>query len=464
MIKIITTVGTSLFTNYTKNEVRDSFLNDDYQNISDELKKLEKLSSSDYNNQKSGRTIDKVKSVIENKWLKGLIKKDDEWEIKENALNQDASAEIKSILKIIEKGKDYKIYFLQSDTVLSRLAAEILSSNMKQFTSQNIEIVNLTINNLVAESFEKFNQGLTNLVRKIREIIKNELALKFEDTFSAENLRKISNEFIFNISGGYKATLPYLTLLAQLYKIESKYIFEESEEMISIPNINIGLDELFIEKIFMDLSSNTFQDMLSKSQLENYGLIQKENKRFELTALGEMVKDYAENHTASAKNIFGYIVEFKLFEYFINNPISLNGKQLKKVERSVQYQREFDIVLSNEKENIFCFCESKAFRTFERNIDKIKDEYKQRIEAIRNYFPNVNFEYRFYVYSLLSSIPDEKYKFYAEIIKRYILNINVRFFKVYIKESSALYEANNPYQKLVSSKIEETDITEIKIN
>jgi len=236
--------------------------------------------------------------------------------------------------------------------------------------------------------------------------------------------------------------------------------------MISIPNINIGLDELFIEKIFMDLSSNNYQDNLLKIELENYGLIQKRNKKYELTALGEMVKDYAENHTASAKNVFGYIVEFKLFEYFINNPISLNGKQLKKVERSVQYQREFDIVLSNEneKEKIYCFCESKAFRTFEKNIGKIKDEYKQRINAINNYFSNATFEYRFYVYSLLGSISDEKYKLNAKIIKECIPNINVRFFKVYIKDSNAEYQASNPYQKIVSSKIEEKDITEIKIN
>jgi len=183
MIKIITTVGTSLFTNYTKNEVEDSFSKGYYQNISNELKELEKHPSSDYGSQKLNRTITLVKEVIKNKWLKGIIKKDGEWEVKENGLNQDASAEIKSLLKIIEKGKDYKIYFLQSDTVLSKLAAEILSSNIKQFTSQNLEIVNLTISNLVVESFDKFNQGLKNLVREIREIIKKELLLKFEVHF-----------------------------------------------------------------------------------------------------------------------------------------------------------------------------------------------------------------------------------------------------------------------------------------
>ncbi|MCX7874627.1 MAG: hypothetical protein N2321_00510 [Melioribacteraceae bacterium] len=459
--KIITTVGTSLFTNYTKGEVRDSFINDDYQDINDLLKELENLTSSEYNNPKFQRTIRNIKAVIENKWLKGLIKTDDGWEIKEEEFNLDASAEIKSLLKITSDNKqNYKVYLLYSDSVLSQLAAELLKENLPSLLNKEIEIHCYLIENLVVDSFEKFNIGLINLVKKIREIFKDEFNVK-DDTFTIQNKQKISEEFIFNISGGYKATIPFLTILAQLYNIESKYIFEESDELITIPQINIGIDELFLEKIYLDLSSKKFDDMLQIKKLENYKLINNNRGKYEFTVLGEMIKDYAENHTVNAKNVFGYIAEFKLYEYFINNPLTINGITLKKVERSVQYKREFDIVLSNEKKDVFCFCEVKAFYSFLNNKDKIISDLQVRLKAIEDYFDKATFEYHFYIYTLNSSVDTKEIDEVAKQIKS--INKVLRFFKVFIKESSASYSADNPYQKIVSSKIEKSDIEEIKI-
>lgn len=462
MIKIITTVGTSLFTNYTKGEVKDSFYNDDYQDISELLNELELLPSNEYYNQKYQRIIRGIKAVIENKWLKGIVKKKNEWELEEGKLNSSASAEIKSLMKIAENitNDEIKVYLLYSDSVLSQLASEIIQEYIPKFISdKKIEIKSNLIENLVVDSFEKFNIGLINIVKKIREIFKNEFNLKADDTFNIKNKQKISDEFIFNISGGYKATIPFLTILAQLYNIESKYIFEESDEVITIPHINIGIDELFIEKIYLDLSSRNFEGMLQRKELENYKLIN--NK--ELTVLGEMVKDYADNHTVNAKKVFGYIAEFKLYEYFINNPLNINGIQLKKVKRSVQYKKEFDLVLSNEKEDLLCFCEVKAYYTFVNNDEKILSDLKDRINAIKDYFSKSKFEYHFYIYSLIDNIQIKKIIELAKNIKNQNPNITLRFFKVYIKESIASFSADNPYQKIVSSKIENNDIQEIKI-
>lgn len=365
-------------------------------------------------------------------------------------------------MKIAENitNDEIKVYLLYSDSVLSQLASEIIQEYIPKFISdKKIEIKSNLIENLVVDSFEKFNIGLINIVKKIREIFKNEFNLKADDTFNIKNKQKISDEFIFNISGGYKATIPFLTILAQLYNIESKYIFEESDEVITIPHINIGIDELFIEKIYLDLSSRNFEGMLQRKELENYKLIN--NK--ELTVLGEMVKDYADNHTVNAKKVFGYIAEFKLYEYFINNPLNINGIQLKKVKRSVQYKKEFDLVLSNEKEDLLCFCEVKAYYTFVNNDEKILSDLKDRINAIKDYFSKSKFEYHFYIYSLIDNIQIKKIIELAKNIKNQNPNITLRFFKVYIKESIASFSADNPYQKIVSSKIENNDIQEIKI-
>lgn len=466
MIKIITTVGTSLFTNYCKSEVRDSFINDDYQDISDSLKELEKLPSSDYNNQKYQFTIEKVKSVTENKWITGLFKQNNDWEIKDGELNLNASAEIKSLIKIADNiSGDFKVFLLYSDSVLSRLASEIIQDYLPKFIrDKKIEIQCELIENLVVDSLDKFNDGLINLVKKIREIFKNEFNIKGNHTFNVKNKKIISNDFIFNISGGYKATLPYLTLLAQLYNIKSQYIFENSEELISIPNINIGFDEFFIEKIYMDLSSKSFNDSLQILELENYGLIQKNNGKFELTVLGEMIRDYAENNSYNSKNVFGYIAEFKLYEYFNRNTIKLGNNKLKNIERSVIYQKEFDIVLSSEDRTKLIFCEVKAYHSFIKKNEIFRNDFETRINAINNHFNNPFFEYHFYIYSLNSLVDEIEIKNKAKEIKSFRPEITIKFFKVLIKESNASYSAENPYQKIVSSKIEPKDIKEIKIN
>lgn len=478
MMKIITTVGTSLFTNYTKGEVKDSFINDDYQDIGDALKELEKVPSSEYSDQRYYPQIRTIKSVIETKWIKGIVKKNDYWEIKEGEFNLDASAEIKSLVKITSQIKqNYKIYLLYSDSVLSQLAAEILKENLPTLLKQDIKIHCDLIENLVVDSFEKFNIGLINLVKKIREIFKNEFNLQVNNTFTIETKQKISDEFIFNISGGYKAVIPFLTILAQLYNIESKYIFEESDEVITIPHINIGIDELFIEKFYLylenvhlNIPAKSYEEIMQLEILKNYRLIENNNGRYKLTVLGEMVKDYVENLTISAKKVFGYIVEFKLYEYFINNPLTINGFRLKKVKRNAIFKKEFDIVLSNEKDDFLCFCEVKAIYSFLKNKDKILFDLKERISAIKDYFPHSEFEYHFYIYSLNNNyIPLAKIIENAKEIKNKYSNIIFKFFHVYVKEvkddkeRKEKKEPDNPYQKIVKSKIESNDITEIKL-
>ena len=55
-------------------------------------------------------------------------------------------------------------------------------------------------------------------------------------------------DILFNISGGYKATIPYLTMLAQINGADIYCIFEDTEELITIPPVPITIDmELFDE-------------------------------------------------------------------------------------------------------------------------------------------------------------------------------------------------------------------------
>ena len=59
-------------------------------------------------------------------------------------------------------------------------------------------------------------------------------------------------EIIFNITGGYKGTIPYLTIFGMLYQQRElngkrikpliKYLYEESEDIITLPNLPIAFD------------------------------------------------------------------------------------------------------------------------------------------------------------------------------------------------------------------------------
>jgi len=464
MLKIISTVGTSLFNNYQKSEIKN-ILGDNYESIDTELNRLENIDATNYDNQRYRRDIDKIKKIITNKWLRNIVKRNNQWEILKDTLNKDASAEVKSLLKILESENEYKLFLLSSDTLLSRLASEIIYENKDDiFKGYKVNIELNIINDLQVKSFEKFKNGLINLIEEIRTIFKNELAISDTNmgTFSRQNLDKIQEEFLFNISGGYKATLPYLIILAQLYRVDCKYIFEDSDEVITIPTLNIGIDEFLLEKIYLDLTSNLYQDNLLKQDLINRGLIEKQNQRFYLTALGELIRDYAENYSVNGKNVFGLVMEYKMFEFFVKNPLQINSKKLKNVERNVIYKKEFDLVLSNDEKNIICFCEIKAFHSFLKNKDKIISEYSERIQEIKNRFPNVKFEYHFYIYSLLRNTNDYELKEICKNIYDSLQDITVKFYKIFVKEDTG--PSDNPYQNIVRRKIEPNDIEELKIN
>jgi len=468
--KIITTVGTSLFTNYQKSEIKN-ILGQNYESIDTELERLEKVDVANYNNQRYMGDINKIQRTITNKWLRNIVKKENKWEIsindtpENNTLNIDASAEIKSLLKILNQENVYKVFLLSSDTLLSRLAAEIIYENKDDiFKGYKVNIELKIINDLQVNSFIRFKNGLKNLIKEIRTIFENELPISNTNkgTFSKQNLEKIQEEFLFNISGGYKSTLPYLIILAQLYQIECKYIFEDSDEVITIPTLNIGIDEFLLEEIYLDLSSNILTDNLIKADLINKGLIERINRHFQLTALGEMVKDYAENYSVNAKNVFGFIMEYKMFEYFVKNPLKINGQELKKVERNLVYKNEFDIILSNEVKNILCICEIKALNAFIKNNEKIIIEFPERIRNIKDYYPNARVEYHFYIYSSLENTDDIELKKICKNIYANRHDVPVKFYKVLVRRDNG--KSDNRYQNIVRSKIASNDIQELIIN
>jgi hypothetical protein len=137
-----------------------------------------------------------------------------------------------------EEQEDLNVYLLASETLVSRLAAEILTEALLGYANQagnsvaiHFEprtdvIIGLQVRN--QDSFQR--DGLKHLIDRIHTLI-------------AGNVRDV----LLNVTGGYKAVIPYLSILGQIEKIPLRYIFEDSNALIKIPRLPINFDFSFIE-------------------------------------------------------------------------------------------------------------------------------------------------------------------------------------------------------------------------
>lgn len=248
--KIVTMVGTSLFENYRSK--RDDV---NFQNC---YTALEKMSATELDKEVSRKNT--IKGKI-SQWIEGLNEK------------RRASAEFSSIVQIMrnEKLQNAEIYLIASDTALSRLAAEIISEKLKDVLSEHSLSAEPKhsdfVKKLQVKSEKDFVEGMKNLINKLE----NEIAKYYW------------GNVIINITGGYKATVPYLTVLALVNRCPIYYIFEELDELIKIPYLPISINEEIFkkhEKLFMDLEREKVKEIPK-------GLTEEE--RFDIEALLEEV-------------------------------------------------------------------------------------------------------------------------------------------------------------------------------
>jgi len=214
MKKIITMVGTSLFENYFEKENNDS--------IKHFYETLKSKRNKDWDNEKS--RIEKIRNLIQN------------WIEKQRDKNN-VSAEIKSLVKLKEElDDDLEIYLLCSDTILSRLAGEVIKEIIPDIEILKIkaqdEVKLKIIDGLQIWDRKEFNKGMSNLISEVYSI-------------AQENWDNI----VINITGGYKATIPYLTIMAQLNMCPIYYIFEETDALIKVPNIPFSKNLLNVKEL-----------------------------------------------------------------------------------------------------------------------------------------------------------------------------------------------------------------------
>lgn len=335
MRKIITTVGTSLFTNFQQDEVKNKY-GRDYASIAIGAALTyitnKKPKSGDIYNVAYKHHIQSIQESIEDYWFGG-----------EFPNNQKASAEIASIIEIAkeEPSAQFEVHLLATDTLLSVLAAEMISNwfhqhkplapNIKEVVFQRTqpdfqrqEQSNYVVKDLRTDNQNDYESGIMNLLDVLNKIT--------------------TQDTVLNITGGYKAIVPIVTVWAQIKKVTIKYLFNETDlegdyKPLTLGNLPINFDYSLFEDNYVAFERikpsksehnlpeiKSFKEYLSapnvyKTLLISY-LVKEKSGRVCLSPLGNVLyqayEDSLKDDGFNMSNLVGKVMEVKVFEYFKN--------------------------------------------------------------------------------------------------------------------------------------------------
>lgn len=509
--KVITPVGTSLFLNYQDNK----------KDITSDYETIKYLPASEWDEYKDAECHEIKKRV--QPWA-------------ERNLHNNASAEITSILNILrEEQTDLVVYLLASETIVSRLAAKILKEVLGKHQDKHGKTVTIRFDpkqdvikglqvwnkgdfehtgmielvkrmNQITVSFCVTDSTLTQLRKKsvptdilnVLEKIKGEeynveedVLRKLQENIAPENVEQyrslvidklaiLSGKYehtILNITGGFKATLPYLTIMGQIYNMPACYTFEETQHVIRIPKLPVQFDRDFAERYYPylngDLDITTYDK--EREELENrlhLAFKDPESNEYKPTALGEMYIRFVETELPVAKTVLGYFVEYKLFEYYSKHVY----QDYPIVDRGVKWllagNREIDLVLRKrpEEDSEFVVVESKPFLAFyikKRFKGKTKGQIKKQIHGLQE-AGNIPQEYHLCIYITQDYEKDSIRQKLIDIQALFTSDLPSCQFKVFFlsvdlscddpsKEEG--FEYHNIYQKFLDKPIDKTIFT-----
>ena len=380
MKKIITLVGTSIF---TKNKKK----------VSEKLEEKAKMY---------------LKNQVESQ---SFLKKINEAKLKiENLTSNNCCAEVASILKFIEgnnlNNEDIKVYLLASDTIASVLAAEKIKKVLKETHSIEVEFEKEygkgVIENLRVDNLEDFEDGIDNLIKRVIEIA--------SDGESVE--KKHFDDVVFNITGGYKGVVAYLAILGEIVGSEIIYMFEDSNELLLLPKLPVGIKDEYEDLLFPYLNDFIIDEILNKKgnvkvaeKLEELKFIRKINGKYKLTELGKLFKS-----VKSGENLLGGLMEFVVLEWF---------SRRYKVRRSVKDKKNLEIdvfvekkINSNEVE--IELIEVKSLNQVDKFLNKQFDKYlkfildDEKLKKILNEQKEKDFTIKNKSLSVVIFLPDKK--------------------------------------------------------
>lgn len=302
------------------------------------------------------------------------------------------------------------VYLLCSDTAVCRICAEFL----KKFLQERFNLINtdvICVKGLVVNNTSTFLQkGLKSLFKILVEGI-------------LEKINTQQYEILLNITGGFKATIPYLSIFAMLYNISLYYIFEDEDELIEIKPIPITYDYSFISQnyeLFVEIESNTAiqENEISQSIINNTFFnvfFIRENNQITTSFLGDIFWDRYKKNNQPTLVKSKYQPQQKRVD--LGN-VEHHGKEKLKEIAEI-------LVKSPYVESILNSTDNQPHRRYEKVIPLRKDQTQQYIQReeegiciVIDYESDAG-------YAMLVKTTGRIFyetKYIAEILKKFILN------------------------------------------
>ncbi|PID27397.1 MAG: hypothetical protein CR982_05485 [Candidatus Cloacimonadota bacterium] len=302
------------------------------------------------------------------------------------------SAELNTLdrLKLTENDR---VELISSDNLLGKVCSEKLKEIISVAYNMNSTQINIhKIEKLQIKNIQELRKtGIKNLISTVINILEDSM---------------YSHDIIFNPVGGYKFINPFMTILAMLYGKRSIYLFEYSQELLSIPALPITFDLKVFER------AKPVLDKIKKDTA-----IKKEEYLSLIPNLSESEKNLFLSFTESCEYNFVTLspLAFVFLELEKSKKIlKINSKAKKQLEELKKNEKAQSIINILQKaqnpiwlhnnldswsttdilnlkckdtgQRIFCFLENKSLRII--YICKNHKEY----ERIGNEFKKINFK------------------------------------------------------------------------
>jgi putative CRISPR-associated protein (TIGR02619 family) len=136
----------------------------------------------------------------------------------ETTLRRKLSAEVHSLVRL-DPGPDDEVQLLATDTPDGVVCARLVAAYLRQRLGLRAVHVH-RIEGLQVDDGERFRRvGIVNYIQKVRQ---------FGDASGWGNV-------VLNPTGGFKALIPYTTLLGMLFGARVCYIFDNGRELLTLP-------------------------------------------------------------------------------------------------------------------------------------------------------------------------------------------------------------------------------------
>ncbi|MEG4440954.1 putative CRISPR-associated protein [Microcoleus sp. AT9_B5] len=219
---VISTVGTSLLANQIDSECEPDWASQLQDNANLTEQEINPGSEID-------RNIKELKKRAEDK-----LKEANTSDLRET------SAELNGIYGLyddqLDLGAQDLHFLLTTDTAQGQVSAKILETFLR---SHKISTEIYTPKNLSTASTEKFTNGIDELLKWIDELI--------------PEYQSAGYKICFNLVGGFKALQGFANTIGMLYADEIIYIFEGSQDIITIPRLPIQVDKSVIKLVQFSL-------------------------------------------------------------------------------------------------------------------------------------------------------------------------------------------------------------------